>query len=162
MGLFFHLLTHVVLALLAGLLVWMTSGNMGIPFVAAFVGGVFIDLDHLIDYFFAFRTKFRMSYFLKGYQFLKSDKIYVLFHGWEYVIILLFFYVLLDNMVIQSSLLALALGMFFHLWTDVLINKIPARSYSLLYRMKNNFDMENLVTKEHRQKHLMLKQDMKI
>lgn len=162
MGLFLHLLAHIGLSVLAGLLVWKFFGHAIIAFPAAFVGGVLIDLDHLIDYFLAFGAKFRLEYFLKGYQFLESDKIYIFFHGWEYVVALLFFYGISENAILQTSLLSLALGMFFHLWTDVIINKVPLRSYFLFHRMKKRFDMVNLVTEEHRQKHLALKKTMKI
>ena len=89
MPLFFHELSHLVLSLLVGFVIWKKwHKHIGV-FITALLGGVFIDLDHLIDYILAFGTKFNLIFFLKGYQFLKTDKIYVPLHSWELVIILL-------------------------------------------------------------------------
>jgi len=120
-----------------------------------------IDLDHLIDYFLAFGPDFRLDYFASGYQFLKSGKIYVLFHGVEYVIIALILAALLKNKACKSAFLAVALGLFFHLSADSVANDIPAKSYSLIYRIENRFELEKLVSREHYEKHLIIKETVK-
>ncbi|PIR73431.1 MAG: hypothetical protein COU40_02455, partial [Candidatus Moranbacteria bacterium CG10_big_fil_rev_8_21_14_0_10_35_21] len=89
MSLFLHLTLHVLSGLLAGYFVWKYYKKPTLTFGFSFLGAVLIDLDHFIDYFLAFGFNFKLDYFTHGYQFLKSDKIYVLFHGWEYVIIFL-------------------------------------------------------------------------
>ena len=73
--------------MLVGFLIWKYLFKNINVFLIAFLGGVLIDLDHLFDYFLAFGAKFNLTYFAKGYQFLKSDKIYIPFHSWEIVII---------------------------------------------------------------------------
>ncbi len=104
-----------------------------------FIGGFLIDLDHFIDYYLAFGLNWNWRYFEKGYSFLKLDKIYVLFHGWEYVIILVLLVFLFRNKCLKMIFLSLALGVFFHLVTDVIIDDVPIRSYSLNYRIKHEF-----------------------
>lgn len=155
MDLFFHLLLHLMTSLAAGYIVWKIWGQERVAFAAALVGGVLIDLDHFLDYFLAFGWNFRLDYFAKGYQFLKSDKIHVLFHGWEYGIILVVLSIwVLKNKTAKSVILALALGIFFHLSVDLLTNDGTRFStYSILNRIENNFELEKLVTPEHYSDH---------
>lgn len=154
MELSIHLFIHLLLSLFSGFIVWKIW-KLPLPsFVSALIGGVFIDIDHLLDYVFAFGLIFNLESFLWGSQFLESDKLYVLLHAWEYVIILLILTLILRSKTAKSVALALVLGIFFHLGTDVLINGLPAKSYSIIYRIKSGFDLKYLVTEKHYQKHL--------
>lgn len=147
MNLYLHELTHLTLSLLVGLIIWKISGNFYV-LPAALMGGFFIDLDHLIDYYLAFGATFNLSYFLKGYSFLKTDKIYVLFHSWELVIIL---FLALPT---QPLFLSFSLSLFLHLTFDVFTNNMRVQSYFLLYRLRNKFELKTMVTSEHYHKHL--------
>ena len=63
MPLFFHELSHLVLSLLVGFVIWKKwHKHIGV-FITALLGNVFIDLDHLIDYILAFGTKFNLIFF---------------------------------------------------------------------------------------------------
>jgi len=148
-----HILIHIAASLLAGLVVWRIWKKPAAAFLSALISGVAVDFDHFIDYFLAFGWSFNFNYFIKGYEFLKSNKMYTLFHGWEYAAILFFAVFLLKNKTAKTVLLALALGLFFHLGTDVVIDKIPVKSYSITNKIENNFEMQKLVTPEHWQKH---------
>ena len=163
MSLIAHELIHLSLSLLSGYLAWQISGN---PYTFAFglIGGFFVDVDHLIDYFLAFKFKWNLSYFLKGYQFLKSDKIYVFFHSWELSITLLLisiYFVLnstsFTDLTSSTNLTGFALAYFFHLLFDSLINHLRPLSYFLIYRAFHNFNLKNLVTSKHYQEHLLQK-----
>lgn len=164
MPLAIHLSIHILSGLLAGYFVWKLWKKPLPAFVFSFIGAVAIDFDHFIDYFLAFGWNFsaswRINYFTNGYQFLKTDKIYILFHGWEYVIIFgilgLFIF---KNKTVKTIFFALALGMLFHLTYDVSANAgMRFLSYSIIYRMENNFSLQKVVTPEHWQKHLKNKQ----
>lgn len=144
LGLFFHLGIHAALSLISGVIVWRMWKKPIMAFGGALAGGVLIDLDHLIDYFFAFGFDFRIDYFLRGYAFLKNDAIYVLFHGWEYGILLLVMVLFVKNKTTKSALLALVIGLFSHLLTDVNLNNMTFRSYSVIYRAANNFNLRNI------------------
>ena len=148
-----HLSIHIMFSLLSGLLVFRLWKKPVISFAAAIVSGVLVDLDHFIDYFLAFGTNFRLDYFMHGYQFLKSDKVYILFHTWEYVIILLAISFILKNKWGRSLVLGLALGLFFHLWADVFINNVPVSIYSIIKRSKNNFEIQKLAYPGHWEEH---------
>ncbi|MDO8566245.1 MAG: hypothetical protein Q7S04_03620 [Candidatus Moranbacteria bacterium] len=160
MSLPIHLFIHFFFAFVAGGISWFFFGNPVLSFISGFLGGVLIDLDHLIDYFLAFGSRWNLSYFIRGYQFLKSDKVYVLFHGWEYVILLA---IVVWAVGAQSSLgvalFALGLGGLFHLIADTLINHgMSFRAYSILYRLVNKFEVEKIVTPEHYLEHMREKQ----
>jgi hypothetical protein len=157
MNLFFHIIIHILLTILSGYFIWQLWKKSIAAFLSVIFGGVLIDMDHLIDYFIAFGWSFRLDYFISGYQFLKSNKMYVLLHGWEYVMILAILVVIIKSKVVKSICLALALGIFLHLTVDVVANNMAFKTYFTIYRMKNNFAVEKLVSKEHYQEHLQKK-----
>lgn len=162
MGLFWHLSLHVLTAFVAGCIIWRIWRKPVPSFIAGFLGGVLIDLDHLIDYFLAFGPRFNLGYFLQGYQFLKSDKIYVLFHGWEYVALLAGLGLMIrSNLWLKSAILSISLAAFFHLVVDVNINKgMTFSGYSIVCRVANGFDIEKIVTLEHYQDHRSEKEEV--
>lgn len=154
MSLKLHLAIHVVTALLAGAAVWRIWKKPLASFAGGLLGGVLIDLDHFFDYFLTFGFHFKLAYFTRGAQFLKSDRILVLFHAWEYVPILIAVALVLRNRIAKSFFLALALGAFVHLCSDVRIDGMPVRSYSIIYRVEKHFDLGSLVTPDHYSEHL--------
>ncbi|MFC1608862.1 hypothetical protein ACFL2R_00660 [Patescibacteria group bacterium] len=155
-----HLLVHFTLALLVGWVVWKVYGKPLHSFLGAVAGGFFIDLDHILDYFFAFGFNLYLSQFFKGMQFLKSDKMYLLFHGWEYVLILIVFVIIVKSRAVKAVLLGLAFGSFVHLCTDIVINEgMSMKGYSIMYRVSNDFEIEYIVTPEHYEKHMKVKTD---
>lgn len=157
MSLYLHLSIHFLSALIAGYIVWKIWQKPLVSFAAGIIGGFFIDLDHFIDYFLAFGWSFNFNYFINSHQYLKADKVYVLFHAWEYVILLIIAVMILNNKTLKSALLALALGILFHLSADVVINEGLVKSYSIIHRAKNNFETEKLVLPEQFRNHLMRK-----
>lgn len=159
MNLVLHLLTHLFFALAAGLIAWLFWGHAEISFLTGFFGGFLIDLDHLIDYFIAFGPKFRLSYFMRGYYFLKNDKIYVLFHGWEYVILsVITLLVIRPSAEIAAGVWGLTLGAFFHLVADRYINSgMSYKAYSLFFRAWKKFELKDIITPEHYLHHQEMK-----
>lgn len=162
MSLIAHLTIHFISGIIAGLIVWRVWKNFYLSSFFSIIGAVLIDLDHFIDYFIAFGWNFRFEYFIRGYQFLENGKIYVIFHGWEYVVLLIVLVAILKNRAVKAAILALALGLFFHVGADVLLNDIPIRSYSIIYRVKNNFNIQKLVEKGHYERYLERKNIIKL
>lgn len=157
MHLFFHLAIHFTASILAGILVWWGYGEgyFLTAVLAGILGGFLIDLDHIIDYYLAFGWKFKLSYFLKGYQFLKSDKIYIFFHGWEYVALLsIGIFLFTFPFWLEIAILSISLGAFFHLVADAMINHgMTFQGYSLFYRARRRFEAEKILTSQHYQEH---------
>lgn len=149
MGIALHLSIHVILGIVAGTIAWLITRRFWASMIPAVLAGALIDLDHFIEYFLTFGWNFNLDQFIQGAEYLKSEKMRVFFHAWEYVIILLLAYWLVKNKKLKAIFLGIALGLFFHLGGDALINGIPLKSYSIIYRAANNFKMEKMVTPEH-------------
>lgn len=154
MNLYLHILIHIVFALSAGLIVFLIWKRPGYAFFSAFFSGVDVDFDHFIDYYLALGFHWNWEHFKVGYQFLKSDKLYIFFHGWEYIIVFLIAGFIFRAKPVKSVFFALALGLAFHLSADVVIDGLSPRSYSIIFRARNNFDIEKMVSEDHYQKHM--------
>jgi hypothetical protein len=114
---------HTVISGAVGGGVWVATGSPAAAGVALGVG-VFMDLDHLYDYY---------QRYIKGRQ----DKVYVLFHAWEYSLVgvamlILAFY--------HPLLLGALLGHLAHVTTDHSMNQMSPFAYSISYRVIKRFD----------------------
>lgn len=156
-----HIFIHISLSILAGLIVGRVFKQYRLSVGVALVSGFLVDFDHFIDYFLAFGASFNLNYFIKGYQFLKSDKLYIIFHGWEYAVFFLFLAIVFKRKLKKAIFGGLALGLLFHLSADVIIDQVPPVTYSLIYRAKNNFQMEKLITPQSWQEHMERKEKFK-
>lgn len=143
-----HELIHIAWSILAGYIAWSVYGKKKHTLVPALiwalVGGFWIDLDHLIDYFLTFGVLFDLSRFLQSEQFVVSGKTYVLFHAWEYLFILLGALFFVKKQKTKTVLLALLLGTLSHLVIDTLSYSFPIAYYSILYRILDGFGAPRL------------------
>lgn len=151
---------HVVLSIFAGCIVSRLWRLPAFSYSAAILSGVFVDLDHLIDYFIAFGMNFRLDWFISGRHFIKDDKSYVFFHGWEYVVILAAAVFFLRSKTAKSICMALSLGLFFHLLFDTAVYNFSPEYYSVFYRASKGFDVERLVDSEHYKYHMEKKAEV--
>jgi len=137
---------HVIVSLLLGYIVWRLFGlsdrkSLLISLLFSFLGGVLIDVDHFIDHFLSFGLNFNYDYFIKGEYFLKS-KAYIVFHGFEYVIIFGVLALFLKTRKKKMMLMGLALGMLSHLLIDILLFPNPIKGYFILYRLLHGFNVD--------------------
>lgn len=149
-----HLLIHFISGIFAGLITFFIWKQLIVSLSAGITGAFLIDCDHLFDYFLVFGTKFNLRYFLKHYQFLLCEKLYIPLHGFEFVILLFFGTFIVQNIVFKSILLAFAIGLLIHLISDVWMNDIPFKSYWLIVRIINNYEAKALVSTKRYQLHL--------
>ena len=86
-----HEILHFVTYILLFLIVYAIQKNkMNLTnFITGLIATIFLDLDHLIDYFLHNGIRFSLSEFLTGQNFMESGKAYVIFHGWEFVLIII-------------------------------------------------------------------------
>jgi len=158
-----HLFIHFTLAVLAGFSVGYYYNKLKIGIIAGIIGGFLIDLDHVLEYFLVYGWHFNIIYFFQGREFLLSDKIHIYFHAWEYLpILLILAWLLRKKKTIMIFILALTLGIFFHLTTDHFINQYPWRNYSLIYRVKVNFSAPRLLSPEQYQNYILDRQELNI
>lgn len=136
---------HVITSLILGYIVWKFFGlndrkSLLIALFFTFLGGVLIDIDHFIDHYLAFGFTFNYDYFIAGEYFLKSNKAYVFFHAFEYVVIASIFAIFLKDRKIKMIFCGLALGMLSHLLIDSFLFPNSIEGYSILYRLLNGFN----------------------
>jgi len=108
-----------------------------IPSVICLLVGIFIDLDHLIDFWihskkFSFGEDF-FDYFYKA----EFRKIYVVFHSIELIPVIY----ILGNFLFEGIMTyAILLGFISHLFLDYIGNSKNPFSYFLFYRILVDFD----------------------
>ena len=129
-----HFLTTAVFCLL----IYLKTANPAYIFIFV-LGGIFIDLDHFIDYFFYFGIRFRMKDFIEA-GYLVSGKVYVFLHSWELALAVLILSIIFKS----PGLFILFLGISSHLVIDN-VQKDNPLVYFIIYRMMMNFDRSILL-----------------
>lgn len=138
--LIFHLVATVLFS------VWIFIETKNPAYVCIFIlGGIFIDLDHFLDYFLYYKKKFNLKDFFRS-MYLKSGKAYLFLHSWELGLFLLYLSVLLRS----HGLFLFALSVSVHLLIDNIQRKNPL-FYFLTYRFCKQFEVAALLP-EHRDK----------
>lgn len=104
---------------------------------------VLIDADHLFDYISAYKT-FNLRHFLGGKWIMK--KLFIAFHSYELLAVLLAIFILSG----YSIIIPLLLGFSYHIFLDMIhySHKNRFLFYSLVYRMINRFEKEELCNGE--------------
>lgn len=163
MPLSIHLLIHFLVAIIIAGLLGMYFKKIPLAIIAGIMGGFFIDLDHVLEYFLYYGLRFNLNYFIEGREFLFSDKIYLLFHAWEYVpILLIFAYIIKKRRSLAIFIFVFVMAGAAHLFSDVIINQYPLKFYSLSYRASKNFSAPHILSPENYQKNLKAKENLKI
>lgn len=129
---------HVAVSAVSSGILYVIFRSCGLS-AALFITGVFIDLDHVLDYFLEngldINTKKFFSFFYKE----RHRKITLLLHGWEWLILLGMLAKLTNwNLWVTGALIGYAL----HIVSDYFYSKAPFRSYSLAWKWKCNFNSE--------------------
>lgn len=143
MGIAKHLLQHLGLILLvAGFWIWQT-GNW-LLLLPAFAFGILIDLDHWLDYWFAFGFEINLKKFFNPAGYVnKNQKVYVLLHGWEYLLPLFFLGRFWETKLFVSGLTGTIVTAYLaHLIFDSITVVQSAKGYFLTYRLLSKFSLK--------------------
>lgn len=107
--------------------------------IASFISGIFIDLDHIIDYLIERGLCFNAKEFIDFFYEEKHQKITLIFHGWELLILWAVAAKLTDfNPWVTGALI----GYGQHIVSDYFFSKASLWSYFLIWRWKNRFNSE--------------------
>lgn len=129
-----HEIIHGIVALPFALLLWKKTKSKKLVAIV-FISTYLIDLDHLFDYLAFYGFRFNLFEFLNGKQFELSQKVYLPFHAWEWLVVLGIISKLRGW---KSKYAAIILGILPHLLFDAIIwNHFLL--YSIIYRAVNNF-----------------------
>jgi len=149
MKFFTHMLIHFLLATIACYAVYFLFRDPR-AVVICFAAAILCDLDHIFEFWAAYGftlnpIKFWKVTLSKRNYFKETGKVHLFFHGWEYIII-----VMIAGAVTSKYNLAVSfsLGYGLHLlWDQVNFGK-HALSYSLLFRLQQDFDLEKIIQKK--------------
>jgi len=134
---------HIVLTAILMRFAWKKSLSW-FPVIAVFFGGILIDLDHFYDYFLVYGFDWDFLAFVNGEWIVASGKMYLPFHSWEIIILL----VLIASQISKWKpvTLALAIGMTGHLCVDTVGHgEHPGKNW-LTYRVAQNFNSKNILS----------------
>lgn|GEM_PF-1956743 len=139
-----HLFSGIVL----GTLIYSVTGNRKSAAVAA-VSAVACDSDHVLEYAcFCYKNHIRPSQheFFSGEYFAKKSTIWVVFHGYEYLVLMLFILAMQFKKDRQKAktVSAIILGYGLHLMLDLAGNDFSICGYSLIYRIMQHGNEKKL------------------
>ena len=125
---------HLIVSLAIGGLFYIYTRELRL-LLAAIAGGILIDTDHLIDYYYCYRQGFSIRKFI-SVSYLKSGRIYVLLHSWELAgLLLIASFMVPFGLVVVVFSLSLAV----HLVIDSIHQK-TILPYFLIYRLYHGFN----------------------
>lgn len=128
----YFLLVHELAHVLGGVLIGLRSGKLR-DFLLAVGVSLVVDADHFIDLFLWNKGKFYLFDVFSADYFRQSGKLYIFFHAYEYVLLL----IILARW--NKIFLVVALALLGHLIIDQLSYGPLEPNYFLLYRLFNNF-----------------------
>jgi len=140
---------HVAISLGVSLVFWFWTRHFQAT-VACFLSGIFIDLDHHLDYWLV-KKEIPWNYkklveFCTG---LTQKPIYLFFHAYEWLTVL---WLTIWWLKLDVIWIGLAVGLTSHLVCDQFANPLKPFTYFLTYRIINKFERRKLFDENYRGK----------
>lgn len=122
------------------------SGSLG-GAVVCFLSGIFIDIDHFIDYWIVKRELFFTFKELDAFfTYVPEGQLRLLFHSYELLLILWLVWLFdTTNMI----MLGLVSGMSLHMFMDFFVNPVKPLAYFFIYRFKHKFEKESIFVEHY-------------
>lgn len=138
------LLAHTLSSITIGILFWQLISDRKKKTLFwcvfyAFLTGLFVDVDHLVDYFHAYGFIWNMQLFFQAKYFAQTGYNFVPLHGFEYVLILGFITHFIKDKNKKLYIMILASSLFIHLCIDIFIGGVPSEEYFILFRLWHGF-----------------------
>jgi len=129
---------HVTASLIVSGIVYTLTESPAMS-ISSFVAGVFIDIDHFIDYLCVFPSRLSVSHFFGTFSENKLKRVYVFFHAWELIPLLV---IVSWSMNWDYCLLGVTIGILQHMFLDQMGNQASPLSYFLSWRLLKGFDFK--------------------
>ncbi len=130
---------HVAVSTIVSSILYLLFKSWSLT-IASFLSGIFLDLDHYIDYVFECGSPLNIKKFFNCINEEKLKKIYLILHGWEWSIVLILVGWMLEW---NYWIVGVMIGYGHHMLLDALFNtNWPVLGYSLLWRWKKKFVSE--------------------
>jgi hypothetical protein len=134
---------HVAASMTISGILFLIFRSWGLA-IASFISGVFIDLDHVIDYIFEHGLHLDTKKFFHFFYGEQYKKLTLILHGWEWPVLLVIASWLTDW---NPWIIGLTVGWGQHMLFDRFYNISTFGSYSFLWRLKNGFDTNKILLK---------------
>jgi len=131
---------HVIISLGISALIYHIYASVP-AFISSFAGGVFIDIDHLLDYYINKGINFRINGFLNWCYNREAKKLTLIFHSIELVFA---FWIIIYIFNLNIFWIALAAGISQHMILDIIYNgrHMKVISYFFAFRVSKHFKNE--------------------
>lgn len=127
---------HIALSTVVSGILYALFKSWGLT-IASFLSGIFIDLDHYIDYLIEYGSPFNIRKFFFTINEEHIKKLYMVFHGWEWSIVL-FAIGWLSGW--NHWVIGILIGYGHHMISDAIFNtNWPVKGYSFFWRLKRGF-----------------------
>jgi hypothetical protein len=142
---------HTAVSVIISGLLYLSFKSWGLA-IASLIAGIFIDLDHIIDYLREHGWPLRIRNFFHVCDHAQFDRLYIFFHGWEWLVLWSVAAWLSEwNPWITGAFI----GLCHHMILDTIYSAPHLYSYSLIWRWKNNFNFDTVFynLKSYKYKH---------
>lgn len=129
-----HEFLHILLAVPFALFLWKKTKSRK-QIAILFLATIFVDLDHLIDYFAYSGFNLNILSFLSGEYFVVTHRAFTLLHAWEWIVILA---VIARIRGWNSVYTAILFGLLSHIILDSIVIGRPW-FYSIIFRIHRGF-----------------------
>ena len=103
--------------------------------ITAFLTGIFIDIDHGFDYLREYGFRFDIRFFFHSFNETLYKRVVLLFHGWEWVMLLVIISFASRNPIIAG----ITIGIVSHLICDQFTNGVSIWGYFFFFRLRRGF-----------------------
>ena len=141
---------HIIISLGVSAIVWAIFRSSTAA-LACFLTGVFMDIDHLIDYMIHCGPRFNVKRFFRVFEYETFENIFVFLHSWEFIVIYLALLWLIDW---KPVAIGAVIGIFVHLLLDHFFNDHSKWAYFLSYRLFHRFSAKHFYGDKEYQKRL--------
>jgi hypothetical protein len=132
---------HTVLSLASAGLVYLLSSSLSAA-LACFLSGVFIDLDHLLEYFYYFGfQRFSVREFFWAADEHVYRKFFLFLHSYELAVV---FWILSLAVIRRPWSWGFSLGFTLHILADQIYNPCCPATYFLSFRIFHRFEGEKI------------------
>lgn len=108
----------------------------------SFISGIFIDLDHLFDYYVSHKFTLSIKRIYCACRRIRFKRLFILLHSYELVALL---WIAIYALSLSNIWKAAAIGLTQHMIFDQLTNPISTFGYFLTYRLINNFSRDRII-----------------
>lgn len=134
---------HIVTTLTISSIIYFIYNSFSV-FIACLVGGILIDIDHLLDYYLHRGADLRLKNFFNWCYKNEWQTLILFFHSVELIFI---FWLIISIYDLGLFWIGLAVGISQHIVLDIVFNSemINVFSYFFLYRLVKGFSREYIM-----------------